>query len=130
MSIVVDATAVIPVITNERHKRRLIKATEGADLIAPSSLHWEVGSAFSAMFRRRRITLNQAIVALRAYRQIPLRFSDVELEAALRLAHRLRVYAYDAYVIGCALKHKASLVSLDEGLLEAARKVGVEVKEV
>ncbi len=130
MNIVVDTSAVIAVITNEQHKKKLITATKGADLIAPSSLHWEVGNAFSAMFKRQRITLDQAIAALEAYHQIPIRFSDVELSIALELASSLGVYAYDAYVIGCALKHNSSLISLDDGLLEAAENAGVKVKEI
>ena len=130
MNIVVDTSAVIAVITNEQHKKQLITATQGADLIAPASLHWEVGNAFSAMFKRQRITLDQAIAALGAYHQIPIRFSEVELGIALELANSLNVYAYDAYVIGCALKHNSALISLDDDLLEAARKAGVKVKEV
>lgn len=130
MNIVIDTSAVIAVITNEQHKKKLITATKGADLIAPSSLHWEVGNAFSAMFKRQRITMDQAIAALEAYHQIPIRFSDVELSIALELASSLGVYAYDAYVIGCALKHNSSLISLDDGLLEAAENAGVKVKEI
>jgi len=130
MNVVIDTSAVIAVITNEQHKKKLITATKGADLIAPSSLHWEVGNAFSAMFKRQRITLDQAIAALEAYNQIPIRFSDVELGIALELASSLGVYAYDAYVIGCALKHNSSLISLDDGLLEAAENAGVKVKEI
>ncbi len=130
MNVVIDTSAVIAVITNEQHKKKLITATKGADLIAPYSLHWEVGNAFSAMFKRQRITLDQAIAALEAYHQIPIRFSDVELGIALELANSLGVYAYDAYVIGCALKHNSSLISLDDGLLEAAGNAGVKVKEI
>jgi hypothetical protein len=39
-----------------RPPRRLIEMTKSAELIAPSSLHWEVGNVFSAMFRRNRTT--------------------------------------------------------------------------
>ena len=130
MKIVVDTAAVIAVITNEKHKEKLITMTKGADLIAPSSLHWEIGNAFSAMFKRGRISLKQAKRALDSYGEIPLRFSDIELSAALEIAENLNIYAYDAYVIGCASKHKAPLVSLDQGLIEAAAKVGVKSKEV
>ena len=130
MNLVVDTSIIVAVITNEKHKKQLIKATKGADLIAPSSLHWEIGNAFSAMFKRERITIKQAIAALEAYHQIPIRFSDIELGIALELAHNLGVYAYDAYVIGCALKHNTALLSLDKGLLKSAMKAGVKIKEV
>jgi predicted nucleic acid-binding protein len=130
MKIIIDTSAVIAVITNEIHKEKLILTTKGADLIAPSSLHWEIGNAFSAMFKRGRITLDQAKRAIEAYGEIPIQFSDIELSEALQLAEELNIYAYDAYVIGCASKHKAPLVTLDRGLIEAATRAGVKVREV
>ena len=130
VNIIVDTSTIIAVVTNERHKKLLIKATKGMDLIAPSSLHWEIGNAFSAMFKRKRINMKQAIAALDAYQKIPIRFSDIELSIALELSNSLDIYAYDAYVIGCALKHNAALISLDRGLLKAAVKAGVKIREV
>jgi predicted nucleic acid-binding protein len=82
------------------------------------------------MFKRKRINIKQAIAALEAYHKIPIHFSDIELGITLELSYNLNIYAYDAYVIGCALKHNAALISLDEGLLKAARAAGVKIREV
>jgi predicted nucleic acid-binding protein len=130
MNLVVDTSVIIAVITNEEHKGQLIGISTGADLIAPASIHWEIGNAFSAIFKRNRIKLEQAITALEAYNQIPIRFYDVGLPDALEVAHRLNLYAYDAYIIACALKHNSPIVSLDKGLLDAAHKAGAETVEV
>lgn len=130
MNLVVDTSVIIAVILNEAHKKRLVEITKGALLLAPFSLHWEIGNAFSAMFKRRRITLKQAIAALTAYNQIPLRFCDVGLVDALKLSNRLNICAYDAYVLACALNYNCPLVSLDAGLLEVAQNTGIEVLEV
>ena len=70
------------------------------------------------------------MAAIEAYRKIPIRFSEVDLNMSLELAAKLNVYADDAYVIGCALKHKSSLVTLDSGLLKTARRAGASVMEV
>lgn len=130
MNIVVDTSVIIAVITNEAHKKQLIELCKGADLIAPSSLHWELGNAFSAMFRRKRITFEQAVGALAAYHHIPIRFIDVSLVNALELSHKLDIYAYDAYAIACAIEHNSPIISLDNGLLGAAQRAGVKVVEV
>jgi predicted nucleic acid-binding protein len=130
MNIVIDTSAVLAVIANERHKEQLVSLTRGADLLAPSSLPWEIGNAFSAMFKRGRIALSQALQALSAYQRIPIRLCDVELERAIELSEELDIYAYDAYVIGCAQKHNCPLISLDEGLLDAARRTDVKALEV
>jgi predicted nucleic acid-binding protein len=54
----------------------------------------------------------------------------VELEESSRLAAELNLYAYDAYLIRCAFKYGAPLLSLDQALLRAARSKGVAVLEV
>jgi predicted nucleic acid-binding protein len=130
MDIVVDTSVIIAVIANEPEKDRLIMQTTGADLLAPPSCHWEVGNAFSAMLRRGRITLEQAQDAVEAYREIPVRFIDVDLAQAVELADRLGIYAYDAYVIACALNQRCAIISLDRGLVTAARSAGADVLEV
>ena len=130
MNLVVDTSVIISVIANEKHKTQLIEKTKEATLIAPSSLHWEIGNAFSAMFKRNRITLKQAIAGLYYYHQIPLRFYDVDLKSTLEVANKLNIYAYDAYFIVCASSLNAALLSLDESLLANAKKIGVKIEKV
>ncbi len=43
-----DASVIIAVIANEPEKDKLIQITEGADLLVPASIHWEIGNAFSS----------------------------------------------------------------------------------
>jgi len=130
MDIVVDTSVIIAVIANEPEKEALVELTTGADLIAPHSVHWEVGNAFSAMLRRERITVEQAIQAIKLYQQIPMRLVEVELEEALKIADTLGIYAYDAYLIRCALKYKSPMISLDRNLVRAAREMKARVIEV
>jgi predicted nucleic acid-binding protein len=68
------------------------------------SIPWEIGNALSAMFKRKRITLEQAKIALQLYRKIPITFVDVQLESAVEITKQLNIYAYDAYLITCALQ--------------------------
>jgi hypothetical protein len=78
----------------------------------------EIGNAFSAMLNRNRIELEQALQAIAAYRQIPIRYVEGELEDTLAIAERYAIYAYDAYLIRCGLEFSAPLLSLDRGLLQ------------
>lgn len=130
MDIVIDASVIIATIANEPEKDRLIQATKGANLITPPSIHWEIGNAFSAMLKRNRISFDQIRDAIDIYYQIPIRFANVELEESLQLAAENKIYAYDAYVIRCALKYQAALLSLDQNLLTVANAMGVKVIEV
>ncbi len=129
MKLVVDTSVVVAVLVSEPERRVLAKAVRGAELIAPASLHWEVGNALAAMLRRRRIPGTAVPAALATYARIPLRRVEVDLGAALALAERHRLCAYDAYVLACAVEQKCGLVTLDRGLRQAARAAGVAVVE-
>lgn len=130
MEIVVDTSALIAVLTGERARDQLIASTQGAELLAPGSVHWEIGNAFAALLKRRRLKLAEVQSALQAYARIPLRLVEVEVGAALELADRCGLYAYDAYLMACARQHRAPLLTLDPRLRRAAREAGVEVLEV
>lgn len=130
MEIVVDTSSIIAVVTNESAKAALVEKTQDAILFAPRSVHWEIGNAFSAMLKRGRISLAQATVAVEAYKQIELTLVDVDLVKALGLSSRLGIYAYDAYLIVCAQDRECPLLSLDGGLIYAAKSVGVTIIEV
>ncbi len=130
MNLVVDTSVIIEVIANGPEKASLISATQGFDLVAPKSLHWEIGNAFSAMLKRDRIVLEQAKAAIEIYNQLPLNLVDVDLGKTLELANNLGIYAYDAYMITCALDQNSDLITLDNGLSYAATKANVNVVEV
>ena len=130
MEIIIDASALIAVIANESERDILIHLTRGAILIAPRSIHWEIGNAFSAMLKRKRITLDQALEAIRIYRTVPIKFVDADLEGSLEVADQLGIYAYDAYLIHCALKYRAPLISLDKNLLAHAEQIGAGIIKV
>lgn len=129
-NIVIDTSAIIAVIADEPEREILIEQTRGADLIAPASVHWEIGNALSAMFKRQRVSLKQALEALSIYGEIPIRYVDVELDPSLRIAEDLNIYAYDAYLIRTALKYRSPLLTLDRQLIEWAKAMKAEVMEV
>jgi predicted nucleic acid-binding protein len=130
MEIVVDTSAVLAVVAMEPERAELIRLSRGAILVAPSSVHWEIGNALSAMFKRKAIELDDALRVLAGYAAIPIRLIDPLLRQAVELCRALNVYAYDAYVIACAINQRAPILSLDNVLKERARSLKVEVLEV
>ncbi|MFG1691569.1 type II toxin-antitoxin system VapC family toxin [Gemmatimonadota bacterium] len=130
MRVVSDTSVIVAVIAGEPDREQLIEMTQGADLVAPPSLHWELGNALAAQIRRRRLTLDQAEHLLRLYQRIPIQFVEVSLAAALEIAQERGIYAYDAYMLACAEKYRCPLLTLDKGLVRAAQEAGIEVLEV
>lgn len=130
MEFVIDTSAVLAVIAEQPEKAELVRLTRGASLVAPPSVHWEVGNALSAMFKRKKLEVDQAVKLLESYATIPIRFMDVTLKQAVELSAQLGIYAYDAYIIACALNHRAPIVTLDGGLAARARELNLDVPEV
>ncbi len=130
MDVVIDASALIAVMANEEQKESLVRITTGADLIAPASVHFEIGNAISAMLKRRRITGPQAAELLAQYRFIPLRFVEVELPESINIAQKFNIYAYDAYLIRCAEKYRSPLLTLDDALRRHAQAYRVSILEI
>ena len=130
MKIVTDTSIIIAVLTNEEHKDKIISLTENADLVAPFSLKWEIGNAFSAMYKRGKITLSQAREALFYYNEIPITYIDIDLVSAIEIAFKYNIYAYDAYFIICSQSESAPLMTLDKQLLDISKQAAIKVIEV
>lgn len=130
MDIVIDASVLIAVMASEGQKETLVRMTAGADLIAPASVHFEIGNAITAMLKRRRITAEQSIALLAKYQLIPLRFVEVELAESVQIARKFNIYAYDAYLIRCAEKYRSPLLTLDDALRRHAQAYHVGVLEI
>jgi predicted nucleic acid-binding protein len=130
VNIVIDTSVLIAVLTDEPGKQKLVNLTKGANLLAPASVHWEIGNALAAMLKRKRITIGQINSVLEAYNKIAIRFIEVNMKESLQTATDYDLYAYDAYVITCALENHCSLISLDNALCKAALRARVSILEV
>ena len=130
MQVVIDTSAIMAILLEEPERPALIAATEGATLLAPAVLPWEVGNALVAIIRRRRLSEAEARLAWRAYEAIPKRLADVDVGEAIGLATRHGLYAYDAYFLALAQRRSLRLLTLDQHLGVAARRAGVDLLEV
>lgn len=126
----IDTSAILAVIGEQPEKTDLVRLTRGATLVAPASVHWEVGNALSAMFKRRAIGIKDALQLLDAYAAIPIHMAEVGLKQAVELSAKLNVYAYDAYVLACAINQRAPLLTLDGGLKARAHELKLNILEV
>lgn len=130
MDIVIDTSALVAVIVGEPEKDQIVKLTSGHTLIGPGSIPWEVGNAFSAMFKQDQLTIEEAHKGIAIFQGIPLRYTRPNFTNALALAKQANIYAYDAYLLDCAIRHNAPLLTLDRQLMKAAKSLNVATLEV
>ena len=130
MKLIVDTSALLAVVLNEPERSAAIDAAQGCSLLAPSVLPFEIGNALSALSKRRLLKANQVVSAWQAFLLVPVSLCTVDMVAALGLATRNAIYAYDAYVIQCALEQRAELLTLDKRMRIAASSEGVVLRGV
>ena len=130
MDVVIDTSALIAVIVSKPERDRIVEFTAGNTLIGPGSIPWEIGNAFSAMFKQNRLTIDEARKGLVIFDMIPLRYIKLDFVNALKISKQANMYAYDAYSLDCAVRHKAPLLTLDQKLKTAAQNLNIETMEV
>jgi len=90
----------------------------------------EIGNAFSAMVKRRRIDQAGTLRGWRLFQSIPLRYLEVDIGSALSLAVQANIYAYDAYFLECAIRQGAPLLTFDGQLRRIALDLDIGLIEV
>ena len=94
------------------------------------SIPWEIGNAFSAMFKQNRLPIDEAQKGIQIFESIPIRYVQVDFLSAITIAKQTNMYAYDAYFLDCAIRIKAPLLTLDRKLKIAAKASKIKLLEV
>jgi predicted nucleic acid-binding protein len=66
----------------------------------------------------------------RGYGATLIPFSKPDFTHSLAIAYRARIYTYDAYVLDCAIRHKAPILTLDVRLMRTARTLNTPILEI
>ena len=130
MDIVIDTSALIAVIVGEPERNRIIEITSGNTLIGPGSIPWEIGNAFSAMFKQKRLSVEEAEKGILIFNSIPIRYIETDFVNVINMSKQAGIYAYDAYFLDCAVKQKAPLLTLDKRLTASAIEFNIKTLEV
>lgn len=130
MDMVVDASALLAVLINEKEKAGIVAATAGASLVTPACIEYELGNAASALFKRGLMAVSDGVLLWHAFCKIPLRQVVPPIASALAIAGSEGLYAYDAYYLALAEQLRLPLLSLDRRMLTVAEKRGIECVEV
>ena len=126
MELVIDTSALIAVIVAEPERDSIIEITKGNTLIGPGSIPWEIGNAFSAMFKQNRVSMKEAEKGIEIFNTIPIRYIEPDFSKILYLSRENNMYAYDAYFLDCAIRHKAPFLTLDKKLRIIAENLNIE----
>jgi len=130
MNVLIDASALMPVLINEPEKEQIVSITKDYELLAPSVLPYEIGNALTRLKKRQILNDKQIIKVYGEFLKIPLRFLDIDIENALTIACKYTIYAYDAYYLETAYRLNLSLLTLDALMKKTALDLNIRILEV
>ena len=130
--IVVDASAALAWLFDEHDTTPwLEQCLSSTDIAAPSLWRFEVVNAIVVKERRKQITELQGDRFLEALDGLPISIippsSDETLSDLARLARRYQLTSYDAAYLDLARSIGASLLTFDNNLVVAAKRMNVSV---
>ena len=127
MDIILDASAIMAVILNETNRDKVIRLTKDALLLSPEVISFEIGNALMNLYKKQKITEEELLEAYRKYTLLPVRIIKVDIEKALKIACKYKIYAYDAYYLEIACRLKLPLITFDALMKKVALSLKVDV---
>jgi len=76
------------------------------------------------------LSLDDAKKGMEIFQSIPIRYVETDIANALRLSKEINMYAYDTYLLDCAIRYKSPLLTLDSKLKAAAQSIKIDALEV
>ncbi len=116
---VVDASALAALLFGEREAETIADQLEGAQLIAPRLLVFELANVCLTKSRKHPNQRTELLAAFRLYQRLAVEESAVDHADVIALALQTQLTAYDASYLWLAQKLGADLVTLDKQLKRA-----------
>jgi predicted nucleic acid-binding protein len=120
---VVDASAVVALLFNERKRDEVVARLRSASLHAPSLIAFEVANACLKKMRASPAERPALLEAFALFDHLAIAPHQVDFGATLALADRLGLSFYDAAYLWLAATLGAELVTLDDKLARADRNL-------
>jgi predicted nucleic acid-binding protein len=127
MNLLIDASALMPILINEPEKVFIINAARNCELLSPSVLPYEIGNALTRLKKRQILNEKQIIAAYNDFKKIPLRLLEINMENALKIACKYSIYAYDAYYLEAACRLHLPILTLDVTMKRIASTLNLKI---
>jgi predicted nucleic acid-binding protein len=129
MKIVSDASVFLAIALYESDRNWVIERTQGAEIVSPEVLPYEIGNALIAVRKKGRLDDREILQAFDISQRISVKLVPVKISEALKIAVRFNIHAYDAYYLQCSIENRLPLISLDDRMCIVAKHLGIRVVE-
>jgi predicted nucleic acid-binding protein len=116
---VVDASAIVALLFNERSRDAVVARLHASSLYAPSVIEFEVANACLKKMRASPAERDGLLQAFSLLDRLSIKLEAIDLAATLALAERTKLSVYDASYLWLVRFLGAELVTLDDRLARA-----------
>ena len=127
MDVLLDASAIMAVILNEPNRAKVIGLTEDRTLLSPEIISFEIGNALINLYKRQKITETKLLDAYKTFTGIPIRLINIDIEKALKIACKYKIYAYDAYYLETAYRLNSPLITFDALMKDVGTDLNIRI---
>jgi predicted nucleic acid-binding protein len=128
MEILLDASAIMAVITDEPESEIVIKCTKDAIIISPNMVSFEIANGLTKMMKKKVIDTQEKMIALiENFEKIPLKTVEIDLKKSLKIAWEYKIYAYDAFYLETAKRLNLPLLTFDGSMRRIGKELGISI---
>lgn len=133
MTLVIDASVAVKwVLPEDGAERAAVLQAQSQELIAPTLIAAEIGSALRKRVAAKELSLSEALSAARIATGLISRLVPIQelAERALEVSIELKHHIYDCFYLALAERENAALVTADVDLIAKARNMKIKVRNL
>jgi predicted nucleic acid-binding protein len=128
MEILVDASAIMAVITDEPEGSVVLRLTRGKTIISPSVLPFEIANALTKMMKKKVIDNKDKMLKIyQQFNRVRVKTVEVNIEKSLEIAWGYKIYAYDAFYLETAKRLNLPLLTFDGNMDRVGTLMGLTI---
>ena len=128
MEILLDASAIIAVIANEPEREYVIKNTRNSKIVSPDIIAIEIFNALTRMMRKNVIDSKEKMIELhKNFKKMPIKIEEIDIEKAIEIAWKYKIYAYDACYLETAKRLNLPLITFDGNMEKIGNELGINI---
>ena len=127
MEILVDACAIMAVIVKEPERDLVIELTQGTIIVSPNMVSYEIANALTKMMKKKIIEKERMVDAFKYFRKISIETIEIDIERALEIAWKFKIYAYDACYLESAKRLNLPLLTFDNNMITIGKELGINI---
>jgi len=122
-----DACAIMAVIVKEPERDLVIELTQGAVMVSPNMVAYEIANALTKMMKKKVVEKERMINAYNYFQKIPVKTIEIDIEKALEIAWDYKIYAYDACYLEAAKRLNLPLLTFDGNMIKVGRELDIKI---